>query len=179
MVVITFFPSHTIRPSVNKFRSPYRLLPALGVLAMMILGKCTYSTVTPGGLLQLPTLVYWGFEPSLFLFNCGVALWSIAALVFITPWWAATNILIVGGINLGLLTIIDGTVRLVSKLCFYCLLLSVLWLLEPLWTPAPARPSEAEDGYLPCVQADEQLEMCENSQKVVPPLTSIGSLKQI
>ena len=52
-----------------------------------------------------------------------------------SPWWAATNILLVGGINLGILALIDGTVLLVSKLCFYCLLLSVLWLLEPLWTP--------------------------------------------
>ena len=84
--------------------------------------------------LQLPTLVYWGFEPPLELFAAGVALWSVAALLFITPVWAATNILLVGGINLCILAFVDGTVRLVSKLCFYCLLLSILWLLEPLWT---------------------------------------------
>eukprot|EP00658_Telonema_sp_P-2_P080690 TRINITY_DN8084_c0_g1_i1.p1 TRINITY_DN8084_c0_g1~~TRINITY_DN8084_c0_g1_i1.p1 ORF type:complete len:352 (-),score=94.36 TRINITY_DN8084_c0_g1_i1:429-1373(-) len=132
--VITVFPSHLSRAWCNKFRAPYRLLPAAGALAMLIFGKCTYSTVTHGGIMQLPTLVYWGFVPSPFLFSCGVALWSVAALLFITPWWAATNILLVGGLNLVILNIIDGTILLVSKLCFYCLLLSILWLLEPLWT---------------------------------------------
>jgi len=134
--VITMFPSQSLRPWCNKYRAPYRLLPVLGMAAMAYAGKCTYSTVTHGGLFELPTLVYWGFEPPPYLFNAGVLLWSVAALIFITPWWAATNILLVGGVNLVLLLIIDGTVRLISKLCFYCLLLSVLWLLEPLW----ARP---------------------------------------
>ena len=151
MFVITLFPSHSTRPSINKLRGPYRILPVAGALAMTILAKCTYSTVTEGGWLQLPTLVYWGFEPPLFLFNCGVALWSIAALLFITPWWAATNILLVGGVNLVLLTLIDGTVRLVSKLCFYCLLLSVLWLLEPLWARGTdgVKQCGGEEGYKP------------------------------
>ena len=64
--------------------------------------------------------------------------WAVAALVFIHPVWAATNILLVGGLNLAILKIVDGTILLVSKLCFYCLLLSVLWLLEPLWAPKKA-----------------------------------------
>ena len=67
--------------------------------------------------------------------------WISAALLFITPWWAGTNILLVGGINLVLLQLIDGGTQYVSKLCFYCLLLSVLWLLEPLWTPPAPRAS--------------------------------------
>jgi len=100
--------------------------------AMAIFGKCTYSTVTHGAL-QLPTLVYWGFEPPLFLFNAGVLLWSVAALLFICPWWAATNILLVGGVNLLILQYIDATI--LSKLCCYCLQLSILWLLEPSWAP--------------------------------------------
>jgi hypothetical protein len=133
VVAITMYPSHTTRPWCNSFRKPYRILPLIGAGSMAYFGKCTYSTVTQGGLLELPTLVYWGFVPTRLLFNMGVALWSIAALVFITPWWAATNILLVGGINLAILTVIDGTILLVSKLCFYCLLLSILWLLEPLW----------------------------------------------
>jgi len=89
-----------------------------------------YSTVTHGGALQLSTLVYWGFE--LFLFNAGLLLWSLAALLFICP-WAATNILPVGGVNLLILQYIDGTI--LSKLCCYCLQLSILWLLEPSWAP--------------------------------------------
>lgn len=148
VMVITIFPSRD-RAWVNKLRAPYRLLPAGGALAMVVAGKCTYSSVTHGGLLQLPTLVYWGFEPPLLLFNAGVALWSVAALLFITPWWAATNILLVGGLNLIILMVIDGTVRLISKLCFYCLLLSVLWLLEPLWTPpSPEHSGQAPNGEL-------------------------------
>ena len=130
---ITVFPSYSTRKWCNQFRKPYRVLPLIGALSMAYFGKCTYSTITNGGLLELPTLVYWGFIPTHLLFNAGIALWSIAALLFITPWWAATNILLVGGLNLVILTIIDGTILLVSKLCFYCLLLSILWLLEPLW----------------------------------------------
>ena len=138
VIAITMFPSETKRPWVNRLRGPYRILPIGGALAMAIVGKCTYATVTEGGWLRLPTLVYWGFLPTPELFFAGVALWSIAALLFITPWWAATNILLVGGINLALLRWIDGTILLVSKLCFYCLLLSILWLLEPLWCdPSP------------------------------------------
>jgi hypothetical protein len=105
--------------------------------------------------MHLPTLVYWGAEPPPFLFGCGVALWSIAAFMFITPWWAATNILIVGGINLAILTYIDGTILLVSKLCFYCLLLSIMWLLEPLWTP----PSSSASEDLSLISSHEQKSM--------------------
>ena len=160
VIVITAFPSQTIRPWVNKWRAPYRILPTIGAVAMAVVGKCTYATVTEGGLLQLPTLVYWGHEPPVLLFYTGVVLWSVAAMVFITPWWAATNILIVGGINLSLLMLIDGTVRLISKLCFYCLLLSVLWMLEPLWTPktglkAPA-PAAGGPGYTGLAEEQQQ-----------------------
>jgi hypothetical protein len=145
VVVITIFPSKN-RPWCDKWRAPYRILPIVGALTMVVLGGCTYATTTTGGALKLPTLVYWGAEPPLWVFSLGVAMWSIAAMVFITPWWAATNILIVGGINLSLLLFIDGTVRLISKLCFYCLLLSILWMLEPLWTPASPPPKLGEHG---------------------------------
>ena len=39
-----------------------------------------------------------------------------------------------------LLILIDGTIRLLSKLCFYCLLLSILWLSEPYLYPSEAAP---------------------------------------
>ena len=142
--MITCYPSHSIRPWCNQLRWPYRLLPAAAVAVLAAGAQCTYSTVTQGGALELPTLVYWGFVPTSRLFGCGVALWAVAALIFITPVWAATNILLVGGINLAILEYVDGTILLVSKLCFYCLLLSVLWLLEPIWTPPP--PSRAREA---------------------------------
>merc|ERR1712170_267267 len=79
------------------------------------------------------------------MMTLGILLWTIGDLAFVRPWWAATNILLVGGINLVLLTFIDGSIRLVSKLCFYCLLLSLLWLSEPLWAPGgkfnPTKPT--------------------------------------
>ena len=124
---------------------------------MALVGKCTYATVTHGGALQLPTLVYWGFEPPAVLFFAGVALWSIAALLFITPWWAATNILMVGGLNLAILLYIDGTILLVSKLCFYCLQLSILWLLEPLWTPGDCGQHKENTAYMALEGSSEQV----------------------
>eukprot|EP00756_Hemistasia_phaeocysticola_P014959 Hpha_TRINITY_DN15375_c0_g1::TRINITY_DN15375_c0_g1_i3::g.89975::m.89975 len=153
VLVITWFPSDRF-PVLRKY---FRALPLLGAGAMAVFGKCTFAWVTEKGLLKLPTLVYWGTHlengtpgvpPILFL--AGVALWSIAALLFIKPWWAATNILLVGGVNLILLTIIDGTILLVSKLCFYCLLLSFLWLSEPLWAPGgESVPAEKPEPELP------------------------------
>lgn len=159
VVAITVYPSYSSRSWVNKFRGPYRLLPAIGAFSMAWVGKCTYSQTTSGGILELPTLVYWGFVPTRNLFTAGVALWSIAALLFIDPLIYAANILLIGGLNLMILQVVDGTILLVSKLCFYCLLLSILWLVEPLWAPptstketgvnkkallAPELPLEAE-----------------------------------
>jgi len=56
-------------------------------------------------------------------------------LLFIYPTVYATNILAVGGLNLVILHYVDGTIYLVSKLCFYCLQLSILWYFEPKWAP--------------------------------------------
>eukprot|EP01062_Namystynia_karyoxenos_P024046 TRINITY_DN19331_c0_g1_i1.p1 TRINITY_DN19331_c0_g1~~TRINITY_DN19331_c0_g1_i1.p1 ORF type:complete len:270 (+),score=91.53 TRINITY_DN19331_c0_g1_i1:73-810(+) len=153
--VLTWFPSSRF-PTLRKW---YRVLPAVGAGVCAVFGKCTFAWTTEHGLLRLPTLVYWGFHDGfgtpgvpLYLMLAGVAMWSIAALAFVTPWWAATNILMVGGVNLVLLTIIDGTILLVSKLCFYCLLLSLLWLSEPLW--APSGPAPAEQKAVPSVDAE-------------------------
>jgi hypothetical protein len=77
------------------------------------------------------------------MFTCGVALWAVGAMLFLRPARCWVGILGVGGLNLVLLQLFDGTIRLVSKLCFWCLLLSVLWLTEPLWAP-PTTAAEAE-----------------------------------
>lgn len=132
IITITWFPS-----TQNAWlRAPARLVVALIILGVGCIAQCTYIYQTTGGLFPGPTLIYWGFIPTSTLFTIGVALWSVAALLFIYPTVYATNILLVGGINLVLLHFIDGTIYLVSKLCFYCLLLSVLWYFEPFWAPA-------------------------------------------
>lgn len=54
--------------------------------------------------------------PSYLLMSLGILFWTVGALTYITPFWVARNILLIGGVNLVLLLVIDGTIRLVSKL---------------------------------------------------------------
>lgn len=136
---ITLFPSE----ASPKLRVPFRLLSVLGAGLLMLIWDCTsfYNTT---GLLKGPTLLYGGVEPTYGLFSLGVLFWSAAAFLFCKPFWVCRNILIVGGINLILLLIFDGTIRLVSKLCFYCLQLSIMWLLEPKFVPPPLCTGEGD-----------------------------------
>ena len=132
VLAITFFPAST----ANDWLKPIVRLGVCGVICLVgYIAQCTYALNTTGGWAPGPTLVYWGFIPPWWLFFMGVALWAIPALLFIYPTIYATNILLVGGLNLVLLQNIDGTIFLVSKLCFYCLQLSILWYFEPKWAP--------------------------------------------
>ena len=63
--------------------------------------------------------------------------------MFVTPFRYSLQIILVGGCVLTLLVIFDGTIILLSKMCTYCLLLSFVWVLEPLWTP-PSKETQAE-----------------------------------
>jgi uncharacterized membrane protein len=74
-------------------------------------------------------------ELPLWTVRAGIALWSVGALGFIRPVWYGIQILLTGGVVLSLLYIYDGTIILLSKMCTYCLLLSIVWVLEPLWDP--------------------------------------------
>jgi hypothetical protein len=141
VIVLTLFPG-----GGNDRWKPYvRLLVAAVIAGVAYIAECTYVFQTTGGALPGPTLIYWGFIPAWYLFLLGVALWSISALLFIFPTIYATNILLVGGINLLILQYIDGTIYLVSKLCFYCLQLSILWYIEPYWSPPVSAPYEQLD----------------------------------
>merc|ERR1719272_1357592 len=82
--------------------------------------------------------------PTFTTMNCGILFWGFAATMFCEPYWVGRNILLVGAFNLVLLLIFDGTVRLVSKLCFYCLLLSILWGLEPYYAPPDSDAMEED-----------------------------------
>ena len=128
---ITYFPADK-----NNCLKALTRSAVVGVIVFVgWIAQCTYVYHTTGGLLPGPTLVYWGFIPPWWLFFGGVALWSIPALLFIYPTVYATNILAIGGLNLVILHYVDGTIFLVSKLCFYCLQLSILWYFEPKWAP--------------------------------------------
>ena len=93
--------------------------------------------------------------------------------MFCEPFWVGRNILLVGGFTLVLRPIFYGTARLVSKLCFYCLLLSILWGFEPYYAPPGSDAMSAdygggssEDG----VGSDS----CEKKKKSVPAGVSVG-----
>jgi hypothetical protein len=137
-VVLSVYPSDACR----WLRWPYRAL-ILVALALCVL-YCRCTTVWTGPLpIALPTLLWGGVLPPLWLVDLGIALWAIGAAAFIRPnvVWAA--ILGVGGFNLGLLRALDGTIALISKLCFWCLLLSLLFMADPLWMPKrPADPAD-------------------------------------
>jgi hypothetical protein len=86
-------------------------------------------------------ILWGGFYPPAWIVVCGIALWSFGVFAFVRPWKAGAEILLVGGTVLTLLMKLDGSFRLISKMCTYCLLLSIVWILEPLWMPPDAGPS--------------------------------------
>lgn len=138
VLCITVFPEGT----ANDWLKPYVRYFVLFIIALVaLIAECTTVLQTTGGYMPGPTLVYWGFMPPWWLFLGGVAVWSVPALLFIYPTVYATNILAVGGLNLAILQVLDGTIFLVSKLCFYCLQLSILWYFEPQWAPPGDRTS--------------------------------------
>lgn len=139
--VITLFPSPGRFPVL---RDLVRLAVVGVILLVGFISNCTTVVTTSGGLWPVPTLIYWGFTPPKWLFWIGVAFWSVPALLFIYPTVFATNILLVGGLNLVILQVLDGTYALVSKLCFFCLQLSLLWVVEPLWAPPSSSTSARE-----------------------------------
>ena len=77
--------------------------------------------------------------PAEWVIWAGIALWAGGAFLFCTPWFVWVQILLVGGTVLSLLAQFDGTIRLLSKMCTYCLLLSIVWVLEPAWDPSRSR----------------------------------------
>ena len=137
-VVLSLFPSDAHR----SLRTPYRLLTGLATLVPIIYCGCTrvWTGTTP---VALPTLLWGGVLPPYWLVVLGIALWSVGAALFCRPRGVWMSILGVGGFNLGLLEAIDGTIALISKLCFWCLLLSFLFLADPLWLPPSGTPRRA------------------------------------
>lgn len=141
-IVLSYYPSKT---AFDFLRIPYRLATVAGALLPMAFCKCTTLWMTTG-MVRHATLLYGGMMPSPLLMQIGYGFWTAGAIMFARPWFVWRNIVCVGGLNLCLLAVLDGSTRLVSKLCFYCLLLSIVWLLEPLYAPPGADPEAAEDA---------------------------------
>lgn len=80
-------------------RPVFRVLAVAGAILYSLQNGCTTLLETTG-LIKGPTLLYGGSQPSYFEMNCGIALWSSAALLFCNPIWVATDILAIGGLNL-------------------------------------------------------------------------------
>eukprot|EP00035_Acanthoeca_spectabilis_P025542 m.458869 g.458869 ORF g.458869 m.458869 type:complete len:254 (+) comp21609_c0_seq1:66-827(+) len=148
-IAISVFPSSHL----PKTRPWYRLLAVLGAMLPIIFTNCTtlYETT---GLWKGKTLMYGGVMPSYLLMSLGILFWSVGAIAYCAPFWVGRNILLIGGLNLVLLLVIDGTIRLVSKLCFYCLLLSIMWLVEPYFV----HPDEdaCQDGWVVIGEAEKR-----------------------
>jgi len=142
-VVLAMFPSDAFRP----LRPLYLVLVAVGCTIPMVLCGCTTlwhhaDEFTPKG-----DILYCGIYPPIWIVYAGIALWAIGAIAFIRPLIAGLDILVVGGTVLLLLHFIDGSIVLISKMCFYCLLLSVLWLLEPLNPCLPPGDQERANDF--------------------------------
>jgi hypothetical protein len=137
--VLSLYPSQ----SCLKFRKCYRLLTIIGCCVMIAVYKCSTVWKTTTGPDRYPTILWGGVELPKWLVQAGIGFWSIGAFTFVTPFRYALQIILVGGCVLTLLVIFDGTIILLSKMCTYCLLLSFVWVLEPLWTP-PSKEAQAE-----------------------------------
>ena len=96
----------------------------------------------------------------MWIMDCGIALWAVGAILFLKPAIVWLGILGVGGVNLILLELFDGTIQLVSKLCFWCLFLTVLFVTEPYWFPKPAHsPAAAPKRTTQHTASDEDDEL--------------------
>jgi len=138
-IVLSLFPEG----GCKCIRWLYRLGTGGGCAVAVIFCGCSLiqilDTPTP---YDLPQILWGGLYPPAWIIYVGCAFWALGAVLFVRPWRAALAILLVGTVVLTLLTFVDGSVRLLSKMCTYCLILSFVWLAEPLWNP-PAVNSTA------------------------------------
>jgi hypothetical protein len=144
--VLSFYPSQAGHGCV---RNLYRLLSVIGSLVLTFVYGCTtlYHGDPATDHDKLPTLLWGGVDLPLWTIYAGIALWSIGAVGFVRPVRYGLQILLVGGCVLMLLRHFDGTIVLLSKMCTYCLLLSIVWTLEPCWDPHVSKwyPDEVAD----------------------------------
>ena len=56
----------------------------------------------------------------------------------------------------------DGTIVLISKMCTYCLLLSIVWTLEPCWDPHTSAWYKDEKESKMEIESEKEAELGEN-----------------
>ena len=143
-IVLSLYPS---KAGQGWIRNLYRLLTAAGAFLLVFLYGCsTLWHAPPTAHDNLPTVLWGGVELPVWTVQAGIALWAIGAVGFIRPVWYGVQILLTGGVVLSLLYLFDGTIILLSKMCTYCLLLSIVWCGEPIWDPNP--PAKKGGGVL-------------------------------
>jgi len=143
-VVLSVFPLHQNGCDCKCIRWLYRVGTAAGCAVGVIFCGCSiiFSVDSNNSdYLNLPQILWGGVYPPSWVIYIGCAFWALGALLFVRPWKASVAILVVGTVVLTLLTFVDGSVRLLSKMCTYCLILSFVWLAEPLWNPSPSSSS--------------------------------------
>ena len=125
------------------------MLTIIGCSVLVFLYGCSTLWHAPATAHDaLPTILWGGVELPVWTIQAGIALWAIGALAFIRPVWYGIQILLTGGVVLSLLYIYDGTIILLSKMCTYCLLLSIVWLGEPIWDPHKKKKQQQGDERL-------------------------------
>ena len=135
--VISFFPSDAFQ---GCWRWLYRIASVFGSCLLTFMYGC--SVVFHGTHDKYPTILWGGVRLPEWLVLAGIGLWATGAVAVVRPIRYAIQILLVGGVVLSLLLIFDGTIGLISKMCTYCLLLSIVWIFEPYLDPSvPPRPA--------------------------------------
>jgi len=155
-IVLSVFPPHQNGCDCKCVRWLYRVGTAGGcAFAVYFCGCSVVAKLTEFGsdslftdyvAKDLPQVLWGGVYPPSWIIYIGCAFWALGAVMFVRPWKAAMAILIVGTVVLTLLTFIDGSVRLLSKMCTYCLILSFVWLAEPLWNPPLSSSSSSSSN---------------------------------
>jgi len=134
-MVLSIFPSD----AYLKLRPPYRIVTLIGCAVPIASASYACTTVWAGSSPGRPEILFGGVMPPAWVVTLGIGIWALGAVLFVRPLAAARDILLVGSVVLTLLAVVDGSVELISRMGTYCLLLSFVWILEPLWMgPGPA-----------------------------------------
>jgi len=142
-IVVSIFPLHQNGCDCKCVRWLYRVGTLAGCVVAIIFCGCSIIFRVNGdqAYVDLPQILWGGVYPPSWVIYVGCAFWALGAVMFVRPWRASIAILLVGTVVLTLLTFVDGSVRLLSKMCTYCLILSFVWLAEPLWNPPASSAS--------------------------------------